>query len=237
MAELRLIEKVDAEAVAQHAALLVKRHLLEKPGSPIVFPTGKTPKRLYEILRDDRSLDWSQTPLFHLDEYVPAVTPSEKPLYQSFQQALDEELWSAIEGQKHYFIDDIGNPTHYEKRLIDAGGPGLILLGIGGNGHIAFNEPPCEANAPTCRVPLMATTLKANFGLDAPNPNYPNAAVTLGLGLILKAGEIVLLATGINKQAILRRAFDSLLPPEAACPASWLKMHPNVSVLSDFTVF
>ena len=234
MSNVKLVEKSDATAVAQHAALIVKQYIQHSPDGSIIFPTGKTPKALYEILKNDKSIQWSDLHLFHLDDYVPPKDAGATKPYISFKEEIDASLWDAIGGKKHYVLDDIHNPLHYEERIIATHGPGLVILGIGQNGHIAFNEPPCPQDSQTREVPLCPTTLKANFGLDTPQADYPNSAITLGIDLILKAHEILLLATGEHKRDIIERAFNPDTEPDENCPASWLKLHRNTTVLCDF---
>jgi glucosamine-6-phosphate deaminase len=253
-AGVRLVREADTEAVGGRAAALVARRLAENPESSIVFPTGNTPRPMYRALRNEPGLDWSRSRLFHLDEYVPPPTFgklsgghfssgdfSGEPPYETFETAIRRELWDHVDGQKHFFGRYTNEPEAYEALVLERGGPDLVILGIGRNGHVAFNEPPCGPDGPTHRVTLSESTLKANFGPAAlaaeSRANYPAQAVTLGMRAILSARRILLLATGEGKRAIVRRAFDPSTPPEPECPASWLKRHPDILVLTDFIVF
>lgn len=243
-AGVRFIREADAEAVGRRAAALVARWLAENPETSIVFPTGNTPGPMYRALRNMSGLSWERSRLFHLDEYVPPCERTDfrgASRYETFETAIRRELWDCINGQKYFFSRYTSKPEAYEALVLENDGPGLVILGIGRNGHVAFNEPPCGSDAPTRRVLLSESTLKANFGSAATDPrtrsNYPAYAVTLGMRAILSAHRILLLATGEGKRAIVRRAFDPDTPPESECPASWLKRHPDILVLTDFAVF
>jgi glucosamine-6-phosphate deaminase len=258
-AGVRLVREADTEAVGGRAAALVARRLAENPEASIVFPTGNTPRPMYRALRNEPGLDWSRSRLFHLDEYVPPPTfgrlsgdnlsgghfssgdfPGNSS-YETFEAAIRRELWDHVDGQKHFFGCYTSEPEAYEALVLERGGPDLVILGIGRNGHVAFNEPPCGPDTPTRRVTLSESTRKANFGPAAlateSRAKYPTQAVTLGMRTILSARRILLLATGEGKRAIVRRAFDPTTPPEPECPASWLKRHPDILVLTDFSVF
>jgi glucosamine-6-phosphate deaminase len=120
--------------------------------------------------------------------------------------------------------------ARYEAEIQAAGGLDLALLGIGVNGHIAFNEPPAAFDSRTHVEALRADTRAANqpfFGSTA----VPSLAVTMGIGTILAGRRCVLLATGAGKAAALGRAVDD--PPSAAVPASALQLHPNATILAD----
>lgn len=225
----------DAQAVGVCAADWVARTLQDSPQAVLVFPTGNTPLPMYEALRHRPELDWSGTRLFHLDEYVPP-RDARRPLpYETYAEYMRRELWDVIDGQKHYFIQDVDEPTAYEARIAGLGGADLVILGIGVNGHIAFNEPGAKPDSPARRVALAPATILSNF--KALNkPGYPTHAVTLGLKSILSARHILLLATGQAKQQVVRQALLECTPPDADLPASWLKTHPHVTVLTDFEV-
>jgi glucosamine-6-phosphate deaminase len=131
---------------------------------------------------------------------------------------------------------DWGDPAaealRYASLLASKGGLGLQILGIGANGHVGFNEPPCGPEV-VCRcVALTASTRDANaFAFGGDPAQVPDQAISLGLSEILKARRILLVATGAAKAAVLRRAFEE--SPTADLPASWLQVHPAVTVVAD----
>ncbi len=231
---VRFIQADSLSEVGQLAAGLVREQLQMGPNSVIVFPTGKTPLPMYQQLRAMKDLDWRSAHLFHLDEYL--MTGAQK--VEPYADYMNRELWAHVSGHKYYLRDDLENPTRYEQKFQDAcqGKPSLVILGIGSNGHLAFNEPGSTPDAPTRTVALAPATCQANFGLASKNHGYPTHAVTMGLKNILQADRVVLLATGKEKQDVVRRAFDFSKPPELELPASWLKNHKDVVVITDFKV-
>ncbi len=231
---IRFLVKENAPAVGQQAAILVAEQLCRKPDSSIVFPTGNTPLPLYQSLRGANGIDWHQARLFQLDEYL-SPHPDKPIIYESFAAYMERELWAHIAGQKFYIQDYLHDPAGYEQLLMANHGPDLVILGIGTNGHVAFNEPGSLPDSPTRVIDLTEETLRSNFkALD--RSECPRQAMSLGLLAILSAREIILMATGENKQGIFQKAFHPQQAPSLDCPASWLKQHPNVLMLTDFEV-
>lgn len=237
---VQFINTIDRNAVGLRAAWMVQAQLNSKPDSSIVFPTGNTPLPMYEALGRIRNLDWSRSRLFQLDEYCqPEGMDAFPPGVETFAGFLDRVLWSRVDAQKFYLKDMLDDPMQYEGLVRANRGPDLTILGIGMNGHIAFNEPGSPSDSPTRRVDLAEETLVHNFGEERLNRDravLPRQAVTLGLSAILASRRILLLATGSRKRGIIRKAFGQHIAPSVACPASWLKMHPYVTVLTDFSV-
>jgi glucosamine-6-phosphate deaminase len=227
------------QAMGEMAARIIAEQLAQKPESSLVFPTGKTPQPLYAALRElaaSGGIDWRRSRLFHLDEYV-NPQPEQSPSYRTFADEIDEQLWGAIpEAEKHYF-KDAPDPLAYERAVMGnkGTGPDLVVLGIGANGHIAFNEPGSSQDAPSRLVSLAEQTIISNFG-GLGKAGTPTQAMTLGLHAILAAKTIILLANR-GKEEIVRRAFDPVTPSSPEIPASWLKRHSNVKVITDFNVF
>jgi glucosamine-6-phosphate deaminase len=233
-AGLRIVRKENAAAVGQEAAEIVAEHLTRKPDSAIVFPTGKTPLPMYRALRSMPRIEWSHSRLFQLDEYIPPH-PERAPRYETFADFMRRELWTHIDGKKHYLQDYFSDPATYEHLVTEGGGPDLVILGIGANGHVAFNEPGSLPDSPIRRIDLTEETLRSNFGAIGLD-ECPHQAITMGLKTILGAKQVLLLATGAGKCDIVQLAFDPKTPPSLEYPASWLKIHPNTLVLCDFEV-
>ena len=223
------------EAVGFKAASLVEQTLQRKPDASIVFPTGNTPLRMYQALRRTPYRLWDQSRLFHLDEYVSPKGLHKPYPYQTYEEYMRDELWDHVGGKKHYIGHYLNNLGEYDRLIQENNGPDLVILGIGGNGHLAFNEPGSGANAPTRIIDLKDQTIRDNFG-SVGKRDFPTQAATLGLETILKAKHIILLATGDKKRNIVQKAFDPKTPASSECPASWLKQHPNVTVITDFPV-
>lgn len=229
---LQWLQLANPDMVGQKAAELVAFQLAEKPNSALVFPTGKTPLPMYAHLRQTSGINWEKSRLFQLDEYIKPQIDGPLP-YQSFAAFMHQELWNFVGGQKFYLEQYFDCPLAYEALVTKDDGPDLIILGIGHNGHIAFNEPGSMDDSATRIVDLAEQTMLSNFG-GIRQAGYPTQAITLGLKAILNARHILMLATGGGKKEIIQRAFNMETPPDPDCPASWLKRHPHVTLLTDF---
>jgi len=119
----------------------------------------------------------------------------------------------------------------YDKKIEDMGGLDLMVLGIGPNGHIGFNEPDSYLIAPTHTVTLTESTIDANARFFATREDVPKMAVTMGVGNIMKAKKILMLISGANKKAVAKALNEGIVTPEN--PATMLLMHPDVTVLID----
>ncbi len=235
-----------AQAVGDAAADTVIETLKIKPDAVIVFPTGNTPLPMYAELRK-ADLDWSRSHLFHLDEYVPTTPHYDNPglhQAQTYGAYMNRELWGCPAlrtADRHYFQDYIHKPVRYEAQIEALGGADLIILGIGLNGHIAFIEPGFDPKPESQvwqahRIQLAETTINANFP-DKRQTGFAEEAVTLGLQTILSAKQVLLLASGENKIPVIREAFSAQKrhqPPTVSLPASYLRAHPNLTIIANF---
>lgn len=231
------------EAVAEEAATALVEACLEHPRRPLGLATGRTMAPVYAALaaqvraRPSRERDvlrqrWRS---FNLDEYV-GLGPDDP---QSFAAEMRRGLCQPLgvhpdrvhlpDGQAP---DPAAEASRYGAALRQAGGVGLQILGLGMNGHVGFNEPPCGPDS-CCRcVPLTASTRQANAMAFGGDPSrVPREAITLGLAEILQADRILLVVTGAAKAPVLRRLLQS--PPSEELPASWLHGHPSVRLLAD----
>lgn len=230
----------DRAAVAAQAAQLVAAQIREKPDCVLGLPTGETPIGMYDRLAEQcaaGALDFSRVTTFNLDEYYP-IAP-EHP--QSYRYFMNKHLFSRVNipmesthvpgGQG----DADENCRAYEQAIAAAGGVDLQVLGIGRNGHIGFNEPNSAPDSRTHRVTLTENTIEANARFFESAGDVPRHAVTMGLGTILDARRILLLATGAEKfdalHKLLAGRFDS------TCPATVLLRHENVTILCDRAAF
>jgi glucosamine-6-phosphate deaminase len=128
--------------------------------------------------------------------------------------------------------DPHAEARRYEAALQAAGGVGLQLLGLGMNGHVGFNEPPCGPDSRCRCVALCGSTRQANAAAFGGDPSrVPERAITLGLAEILQAERILLVVTGAAKAPVLHRLLHA--SPSADLPASWLHHHPSVRLLAD----
>lgn len=223
------IERPKAEAYREFSkivARIIADLIKEKPDAALGLPTGRTPMACYEYLSDysRRGLDWSQVRCFGLDEYVDA---NEK---HSFRQFLKEHVYQYANVQEK----NLFNPLlvdNYDQVIADNGGLDLAILGLGRNGHIAFNEPGTPLNSWTHSVWLSESTQHANAEFFE-GGNIPTRAVTMGIGTVLSAKRLILMVTGTQKKEILVKAMRG--PVSSDVPASFLQLHNNLMVLADF---
>lgn len=221
-------------AVAQHVAIALRRH----PDLVLGVPAGRTPIGVYAELRRLHAsgpLDFSHATAFTVDEFVGI----ERSHPGSFHRFISEHLIAGVNIPKSRFHslngvaeDPDAECARYEDTLMQAGGVGLQLLGIGANGHLGFNEPGTELAAQTHRVTLHEATRRANaalFGGD--EAKVPREAMTMGLGTILRAEAIILIATGSGKALSVERMVRG--PITTQLPASLLQTHRRVEVYLD----
>jgi glucosamine-6-phosphate deaminase len=198
----------------------IVEHTLSLPEPKLILPTGSTPLSLYKELVN-RQLDWSTTTTFNLDEYVHNTIQE-----QSYRYYMDDNLF------KHINIDDDNTYFPGDTAIwpeMDYGiGVDLCLLGIGGNGHIAFNEPGSSFESETRMVDLTEETIKDNSRFFPTIDDVPTQAVTMGLKSIMSSKKIILMANGEHKLNILNVAMNGEVTEDV--PASILQKHNNVQV-------
>lgn len=225
------------EQMSKEAAQLVADRLRKKPDLVLGLATGSTPLGLYkELIRlhQDEGLDFSKVTTFNLDEYV-GLPPSHD---QSYHYFMHENLF------RHLNID----PRHihvpqgmakdidafcdwYERRIVESGGIDLQILGIGANGHIAFNEPGSSLGSRTRIKTLTGTTRMDNARFFKSSEEVPRYAITMGVGTIMDAKELLLLANKASKAEAIKAAVEG--PITAMCPASIIQMHRLAYVFID----
>lgn len=232
-----------AEAVAREAATALLEACLAHPRRPLGLATGRTMVPVYAAFaalvrerspreRDSLRHQWSS---FNLDEYVGLGPEDAGSFAAEMRASLCQPLGVAPE-RVHLpdgrAADPAAEARRYGSALRQAGGVGLQLLGLGLNGHVGFNEPPCGPDSRCRCVPLCASTRQANAATFGGEPSrVPERAITLGLAEILQAERILVVVTGAAKAPVLRRLLQG--PPSAELPASWLHGHPSVRLLAD----
>ena len=231
-------------------AARLERHLRsgygEGPRSlkPLGLATGRTMEPLYRTLVK-RLLSWSADELetlraswcsFNLDEYLGLSAEDPRGYRAYMTQHLAAPLGlpqSAVHLPDSTAADGQAAARRYAEQLKRCGGIGLQLLGLGSNGHVGFNEPPCPPDQYCHEVVLTPATRHQNAALfDGRVESVPKRAITLGLREILEAAEIHLVVTGAAKSGILKRLL-ALKEPDPSLPASWLLTHPNVWLWCD----
>ncbi|MEM8816320.1 MAG: glucosamine-6-phosphate deaminase [Pseudomonadota bacterium] len=234
---MRVVIQETPAGVANYAADLFARQLEEKPDSVLGLATGSTPVRLYKLLieRYERGeISFRRASTFNLDEYL--GLDGDHP--QSYRRFMNREFFEYIDIDRHrthvpdgMALDPRKAALDYERRLSDAGGVDLQLLGIGANGHIGFNEPYSSLGSRTRVKTLTRQTIADNARFFANERFQPHLSLTMGIATILDARRIVLLATGRSKAAAVKRTIEGAVT--AKCPSSALQLHPAVTVLID----
>jgi len=225
-----------AAATADAVAARLARALQERPALRLGLATGNTFVPIYAALvalHRAGGFSFAEAMSFNLDEYIGLSRghPASFAAYMH-RHLFDHVDLPANNGRLPDVHGDIDAACRqYEAAIAAAGGIDLQVLGIGRNGHIGFNEPGSSLDSRTRQVELSASTREANRRDFPAGESVPPAAVTMGLGTILAAREILLVATGSAKKAALQTAFR--LPPSADCPASALQGHPNITVFCD----
>ncbi|BCW79177.1 MULTISPECIES: glucosamine-6-phosphate deaminase [Micrococcaceae] len=225
---IRQIGRLAADAI-EH---LVRR----KPDAVLGLATGSSPLPVYDELaaRHERGLDFSRASAFALDEYVglPAGHP------ESYREVIRREFTDRVNIAPENVHGPDGTATDipaacesYEQAIAAAGGVDLQLLGVGTDGHIGFNEPGSSFASRTRIKSLIEQTRRDNARFFTSLAEVPHHVITQGLGTIMAARHVVLLATGAQKAQAVRDFVEG--PVAAICPASVLQFHPHATVLLD----
>lgn len=233
---MRIAIVKNAKELGERAFLEIKKVLDEKPDAVIGFATGATPVPLYEKMVDDHKRNgtsYRKVRAFNLDEYV-GVDPKDKT---SFARYMQDILFSKIDIDPantdipNGMADDLSAECERYSAAVKAHPADIQILGIGANGHIAFNEPYTKPEEPTHIALLTAKTRADNASAFKDPSLVPQYALTMGINEILTAKRILMLAMGENKaQAV----YDMIMGrDDTSCPAAALRRHPDVTVVLD----
>ena len=195
----------------------VVEHILALPEPKLILPTGSTPIGLYKELVN-RQLDWSTTTTFNLDEYI--INPNHPQSYHSFMK---KHLFDRINIYPNNCNFPDRNTQAYEDIISEVD---LCILGIGSNGHIAFNEPSSSFDSVTRVVDLTEETIKDNSRFFPTIEDVPTQAITMGLKPIMSSKKIIIMANGKHKKDILEQAMYGDITEDI--PASILQTHTNM---------
>jgi len=235
--------------MSRTAAKLIAKLIKTKPNCVLGLATGSTPIGTYkELVRmhKEENLDFSKVRSFNLDEYLGISIDLNKPYNedQSYARFMYEELFKHVNIKKENYHVPNGlsiNPnefcTSYEEEIKKAGGVDLQLLGIGGDGHLGFNEPGTSLYSKTHIEALTKETLDDNFELFYKNSGMtreqmPHFAITMGIGTILKARHALMFASGSKKANIVAKAIEGPITSQITSTA--LQMHPGkVTIILD----
>lgn len=234
---MRVVITANYLEMSKVAAGLVASQIASKPNSVLGLATGSTPLGTYrELIRmhKEEGLDFSQVKTFNLDEYI-GLGP-DKP--QSYHYFMDENFFKHVnvsEANVHIpdgLAKDIDKScASYEESIKKAGGIDLQLLGIGRDGHIGFNEPGSSLGSRTRLKTLTQETVLDNARFFSALDEVPRFAITMGVGSILEAREILLLESGAEKAGAVQRSIEGPITSEVT--ASCLQLHRKAMVALD----
>jgi glucosamine-6-phosphate deaminase len=226
-----------AEEMAEAAAQQFLEVLRRKPEAAIALPTGNTPLILYgrlATLRREGRFSCERARFFNLDEFI-GKSAEDAQSYAAFLWRHAFHPLDVSPGQVRVLRGDASDPEAeckaFEQAIADAGGLDLAILGLGANGHIAFNEPGSSWNSVTHEITLTPESRRGQLGLYASEAEVPRRAITMGIKTIRGARQILLLVSGWAKTdalaALLRKQ------PDPQWPVTALLNHPNLTVFAE----
>ncbi len=234
---MKIVVVKDYNEMSIKGAEFIAETIKNKPDAVLGLATGSTPEGLYNELitmHQDEGLDFSKITTVNLDEYY--GLDGDHP--QSYRYFMNEKLFNHINIDKNNTYvpngaaEDIQEECkNYDKNIEKLGGIDLQLLGIGGNGHIGFNEPEEELNFGTHLTDLTSDTIEANSRFFDSIDEVPKKAITMGIGSIMKAKKIILLASGIGKAEAIKELTSGKITTDS--PATMLQVHHDVTLFVD----
>lgn len=234
---MRVICVDNYEQMSQKAARMVASQTILKPDSVLGLATGSTPLGMYkELIKSYEAghIDFEEIVTFNLDEYYDLDKENE----QSYDYYMKSNFFNHINIKSENTNipngkanDIFKEAMNYERKIRNAGGLDLQVLGIGRNGHIGFNEPDLKFEASTHMVKLDEQTIKDNSRFFDNIEDVPTKAISMGVKTIMHAKKIILLASGKEKADAIYEAIYGKITPNL--PASVLQLHPDVVFIVD----
>lgn len=235
---MKLFVEKNYDALSERAGKILIDEIVKKKDIVLGLATGSTPIGTYKELikaHVEDGLDFSQVKSFNLDEYV--GLDGDHP--NSYRYFMDDIFFNHVNILKSNTYVPDGKAADFETyckkydQLIEKnGGVDIQILGIGSNGHIAFNEPAEELSVGTSVVQLNESTINDNARFFNSMDEVPKTAISMGIGSILKAKKILLLASGKNKADIIAQLLNNDVI-STQVPATLLKLHPDVTIIAD----
>ena len=234
---MNIIVVKDYNEMSYQAAQLITEQITKKRNTVLGLATGSTPEGMYKELinlNQEDKVDFSEVITFNLDEYY-GLSPEHPQSYCFF-------MWNKffkhinIKKENIHLLNGITENIdkeckQYEALIKKSGRIDLQVLGIGDNGHIGFNEPDISLNTQTHLVNLTTKTIQANSRFFNNVQEIPKQAITMGIGTIMRARKIILLANGKRKARVIERTINS--PITTKVPASVLQLHNDVTIMVD----
>ncbi len=234
---MRIYREKDYNAMSRRAAAVIAAQIVSKPDCVLGLATGSSPVGAYQQLvkwYEQGDLSFAEVRSVNLDEYY-GLSPDHDQSYRYFMQSnlfdhvdITPENTNVPDGLAK---DPAAECLRYERKAAELGYADLQLLGLGRNGHIGFNEPCDCFPVATHLVDLTESTIEANARFFASADDVPKQALTMGVGTIMKARKILIVASGADKADAVWKAFAGPITPEV--PASILQLHPDVTLVAD----
>src|SRR5262245_5782485 len=223
-----------SKAAALQATVAIQRAIAQRGSARIIAATGASQIEFLAALTRVPGLDWPNVEMFHLDEYI--GIPIEHPA--SFRKYLLERLIQKTGIEKYHFLDGEANPADVCRkvgRALTAAPVDVAFVGIGENGHLAFNDPPAdfETEDPYLVVALdeVCRSQQVNEGWFSTLSEVPMRAISMSVRQILKSTEIICVVPDARKAQAVKLCFEGEISPMA--PASILRNHPNITIFLD----
>ncbi len=238
---MRIIKTADYNEMSKVAANIIAAQMILKPNSVLGFATGSSPIGTYEELikkYENGDIDFSDITTVNLDEYRNLPRTHDQSYYYFMNQYLFDHV-NIDKARTHVpngmEPDAEKECADYEALIAEVGGIDLQLLGMGHNGHLGFNEPSDEFDKFTHCVNLTESTLEANKRFFASIDEVPRQAYTMGIGSIMAAKKLLVIISGSDKAAIVKKALTGPVTPHV--PGSILQFHPDVTVVCDAAAY
>lgn len=234
---MKLIVAKNYEEMSKLAAEFMAEEVKKKPEIILGLATGGTPVGMYkELIRmcDNKEVDFSKATTVNLDEYIGLSGEHN----QSYRYFMNSNLFNHINIDKARTFVPNGQASDveaecksYDARIRELGGIDLQLLGLGSNGHVAFNEPDAFLTVGSHETKLTQSTIEANARFFDSMDEVPKTAITMGLGGIMQAKKILVIANGEGKADVVEKLMNGKITTEV--PASMLQMHRDVTIIVD----
>ena len=234
---MRIYREKDYDAMSRRAAAIIAAQVVSKPDCVLGLATGSTPIGAYKQLiawHKQGDLSFAEVRSVNLDEYA-GLAPTHDQSYRYFMQ---DNLFNHVDivpentnVPSGLAEDAAAECARYERVVAELGYADLQLLGLGRNGHIGFNEPCTDFPKATHLVDLTQSTIEANARFFASADDVPKQALTMGIGTIMRARKILIVASGADKADAVWKAVAGPITPEV--PASILQLHPDVTLVAD----
>lgn len=237
---MKIIKTADYNEMSKKAANIIAAQMILKPNSVLGLATGSSPMGTYkELIKkyEAGDIDFSDITTVNLDEYRGLPRTNDQSYYYFMNDNffnhvnIDKARTHVPNGEEDAEVE-CGN---YEALIKELGGIDLQLLGLGHDGHIGFNEPAEAFDKTTHCVDLTESTIEANKRFFASIDDVPKQAYTMGIGTIMAVKKILVIVSGADKAAIVKKAFTGPVTPTV--PASILQMHPDVTVVCDAAAY